>query len=175
MHKVLIKGTPRRGIEPRSPAWQAGILTTILSWSYYQMHIFELINPSICWINVMKVDQNDVLFNILLNRSINRTVCFLLFSLRVTELRHGWTSAQELRHRFRKISLTSAQVILLHHAEVKISMELGAEINITCRSPQVGAEVIPCRSYSVAAGCLYDRKRIGFITCNKVFSRWTSA
>ena len=28
------KNTPRRGIEPRSPAWQAGILTTILSWSY---------------------------------------------------------------------------------------------------------------------------------------------
>ena len=27
------KITPRRGIEPRSPAWQAGILTTILSWS----------------------------------------------------------------------------------------------------------------------------------------------
>ena len=29
------KNTPRRGIEPRSPAWQAGILTTILSWSYW--------------------------------------------------------------------------------------------------------------------------------------------
>ena len=27
-------------------------------------------------------------------------------------------------------------------------MELGAEVNIRCRSPQVGAEVIPCRSYS---------------------------
>jgi len=30
----------------------------------------------------------------------------------------------------------------LHYAEVKIPMELGAEINITCRSPQIGAEVI---------------------------------
>ena len=28
------KSTPRRGIEPRSPAWQAGILTTILTWSW---------------------------------------------------------------------------------------------------------------------------------------------
>ena len=27
-------------------------------------------------------------------------------------------------------------------------MELGAEVNIRCRSPQVGAEIIPCRSYS---------------------------
>ena len=27
-------------------------------------------------------------------------------------------------------------------------MELGAEVNIWYRSPQVGAEVIPCRSYS---------------------------
>ena len=26
-----VKKSPRRGIEPRSPAWQAGILTTILS------------------------------------------------------------------------------------------------------------------------------------------------
>ena len=30
--------------------------------------------------------------------------------LRVTELRHGWISAQELRHKFRKISLSSAQI-----------------------------------------------------------------
>ena len=30
---------------------------------------------------------------------------------RVTERRHGWTSAQELRQKFRKISLTSAEVI----------------------------------------------------------------
>ena len=27
---IIRKKTPRRGIEPRSPAWQAGILTTIL-------------------------------------------------------------------------------------------------------------------------------------------------
>ena len=38
------KITPRRGIEPRSPAWQAGILTTILSWSY------DLINLFFIWI-----------------------------------------------------------------------------------------------------------------------------
>ena len=30
--------------------------------------------------------------------------------IRVIELRHGWTSAQELRHKFRKISLSSAQI-----------------------------------------------------------------
>ena len=59
----------------------------------------------------------------------------------VIELRHGWTSAQELRHKFRKISLTSAHVILLHRAEITISIELGAEVNIRCRSPLVGAEV----------------------------------
>lgn len=53
----------------------------------------------------------------------------------VTELLHGWTSAQELRQKLRKISLTSAHVILLYYAEVNIPMELGAE-------------VIPCRSYS---------------------------
>ena len=28
---------PRRGIEPRSPAWQAGILTTILPRTWYQI------------------------------------------------------------------------------------------------------------------------------------------
>ena len=27
---IIRKKTPRRGIEPRSPAWQAGILTTII-------------------------------------------------------------------------------------------------------------------------------------------------
>ena len=32
---VTWKNAPRRGIEPRSPAWQAGILTTILSWSLF--------------------------------------------------------------------------------------------------------------------------------------------
>ena len=48
----------------------------------------------------------------------------------------------------RQMPLTSARIILLHYAEVKIPIELGAEVNIRCRSPQVGAEVIPCRSYS---------------------------
>ena len=61
---------------------------------------------------------------------------------RVNELRHGWTSAQELRHQI----WTSAQVInfgtpLFHGAEVNISIEIGAEVNIWCRSPQVGTEV----------------------------------
>ena len=42
---------------------------------------------------------------------------------------------------FRHKSLTSAHVILLHYAEVNIPMELSAEVNIRCRSPQVGAEV----------------------------------
>ena len=51
-------------------------------------------------------------------------------------------------NQFRHKSLTSAHVILLHYAEVNIPMELGAEVNIRCRSPQVGAEVIPCRSHS---------------------------
>ena len=41
-------------------------------------------------------------------------ICSIIFLLdvgdRVTELRHGWTSAQELRHKFLKISLTSAQI-----------------------------------------------------------------
>ena len=37
-----IQKSPRRGIEPRSPAWQAGILTTILSrMIYYSNKIFE--------------------------------------------------------------------------------------------------------------------------------------
>ena len=36
-------------------------------------------------------------------------VCKIMRVLfRVNELRHGWTSAQELRHKFWKISLTSA-------------------------------------------------------------------
>jgi len=52
------------------------------------------------------------------------------------------------KYKFWHKSLTSAHVILLHYAEVNIPMELGAEINITCRSPQVGAELNPCRSYS---------------------------
>ena len=45
--------------------------------------------------------------------------------------------ANELRHK----SLTSAHVILLHGAEVNISIKLGAEVSIRCRSPQIGAEV----------------------------------
>ena len=45
-----------------------------------------------------------------------------------------------------QFSSTSAQVInfdliLLHGAEVNISIELGAEVNISCRSSQHGAEV----------------------------------
>ena len=43
----------------------------------------------------------------------------------------------ELRHK----SLPSAHVILLHDAEVNISIELGAEVNIRYRSPQLGAEL----------------------------------
>ena len=35
------------------------------------------------------------------------------------------------RHKFRKMSLTSAHVLIIHDAEV----------NIGCRSPQLGAEV----------------------------------
>ena len=45
--------------------------------------------------------------------------------------------ANELRHK----SLTSAHEILLHGAEVNISIKLGAEVSIKCRSPQIGAEV----------------------------------
>ena len=30
IQNIKIQKTPERGIEPRSPAWQAGILTTIL-------------------------------------------------------------------------------------------------------------------------------------------------
>ena len=45
--------------------------------------------------------------------------------------------ANELRHK----SLTSAHVILLHGADVNISIKLDAEVNIRCRSPQLGAEV----------------------------------
>ena len=43
--KIVVgkKSTPRRGIEPRSPAWQAGILTTILSWSDYN-HILSILS-----------------------------------------------------------------------------------------------------------------------------------
>ena len=67
---------------------------------------------------------------------------------RVNGLRRGWTSAQEHRHKFWKISSTSAHVIILHFAEVNIPMKLGVKVDIWCRSPQVGAELIPCRSYS---------------------------
>ena len=34
-YMVTLKKSPRRGIEPRSPAWQAGILTTILTRMTY--------------------------------------------------------------------------------------------------------------------------------------------
>ena len=40
----LEKNAPRRGIEPRSPAWQAGILTTILSWSLSHCIRFCILN-----------------------------------------------------------------------------------------------------------------------------------
>ena len=58
-------------------------------------------------------------------------------------------STQELRHKFQIISFISAQVIFLNYAEV----------NIRCRSQQVCAKVIPCRSYSsrtsVAPNCIH--------------------
>ena len=53
----------------------------------------------------------------------------------------GWTSAQELRQQI----LTSAQVIhfgtvLFHGAEVKISIELGAEVH------SLVTKLLPCRT-----------------------------
>ena len=77
---------------------------------------------------------------------------------------------------FRHKSLTSAHVMLLHYAEVKIPMELGAEINITCRSTQVGAEVIPCRSYSCRTSIAPKKlrfPRIGPIGPSKVLELWS--
>ena len=38
-------------------------------------------------------------------------------------------------------NFSSAHVIILHDAEVIISIELDAEVNVRCRSPQVAAEV----------------------------------
>ena len=58
------------------------------------------------------------------------------------ELRHKKFGTNfEKFHLLRHKSLTSAHVIFFHGAEVNIPIELGAEVNIGCRSPQVGAEV----------------------------------
>ena len=58
------------------------------------------------------------------------------------------TTAQNLKipidfgtNKLRHKSLTWAHVVLLHGAEVNIWIELGAEVNILCQSPQLGAEV----------------------------------
>ena len=71
---------------------------------------------------------------------------FSLNPNRVNELRHGLTSAQELRHQI----LTSTQVInfgtlLFHGAEVNISIELGAEVH------SLVAKLLLCRSYACRA------------------------
>ena len=47
-------------------------------------------------------------------------------------------------------------------------MELGAKVNIGCRSPQVGAEVIPCRSFSfrtsiVPEGVFWNCTNVGSV------------
>ena len=60
---------------------------------------------------------------------------------RVKELRVNFGTNFEKFHLLRHKSLTSAHVIFLHGAEVNIPIELGAEVNTGCRSPQVGAEV----------------------------------
>ena len=42
---------------------------------------------------------------------------------------------------FRELRHNNFGTRFLHGAEVKISIELGAEFNIWCRSPQLGPEV----------------------------------
>ena len=109
-------------------------------------------------IEVISAELACCIFEEIVNESIDNLTSYSLKGW-ISELHAGKrTSAQELRHKFRheksaqtsarKISLTSAHVIFLHGAEVNIPIELGAEVNIGCRSPQVGAEGNLCRSYS---------------------------
>ena len=47
------KKTPRRGIEPRSPAWQAGILTTILprtTYRYIWGALLQRMSTCVCFV-----------------------------------------------------------------------------------------------------------------------------
>ena len=58
MDKNSINNPPRRGIEPRSPAWQAGILTTILPRMnlHGRRHVLSACSYKFCtkWIAIME-------------------------------------------------------------------------------------------------------------------------
>ena len=74
------KQPPRRGIEPRSPAWQAGILTTVLSrmkWyiaefcktlhekgkrRFWWIEGFQPANVDILYIKTMEIDRSSISF-----------------------------------------------------------------------------------------------------------------
>ena len=49
IREIIEKKTPHRGIEPRSPAWQAGILTTILT--RIMNNFFWFWNYVVLWIS----------------------------------------------------------------------------------------------------------------------------
>ena len=80
----------------------------------------------------------------------------------------------ELRHK-----VTSAHVIFLHGAVVNIPIEPGAEVNVGCRSPQVGAEVTSVPKLLVSnIDCLLIRDRKKFSISFKIkiackLSQWS--
>ena len=60
---------------------------------------------------------------------------------RVNEVRHKNFDTNIEKIHWLRDKLTSAQVIILHCAEVNISTELGAEVKIRCRSPLLGPKL----------------------------------
>ncbi len=64
--RISKKIPPRRGIEPRSPAWQAGILTTILSrirWGMNSLKKFTTFKkPLMCEWNLISLEPDKKLF-----------------------------------------------------------------------------------------------------------------
>jgi hypothetical protein len=78
------KNSPRRGIEPRPPAWQAGILTTILSRNCNDSFYFEVFFLKLCSLywnmiisNTKELNQKTKTSTWALN--VTSTVPFFLF------------------------------------------------------------------------------------------------
>ena len=105
----------------------------VISFSYsplYEIHYIILTDTNIRSKLVRKCSGNRP------SARVNFGTNFEKFHL----LRHKLTSVQVINF--------GTRLIVSHGAVVYIPILLGAEVNIWCRGPQVGAEIIPCRSYS---------------------------
>ena len=80
IHKNISKKqkSPRRGIEPRSPAWQAGILTTILTRMTY------VIDKRMCQFKTIYINGNKIWLGVRISQTQNNV--FFLYKVKRNSL-----------------------------------------------------------------------------------------